>query len=453
MERFRLTQRALWPILAVMTLASLSASPDAAGAMDGFQACDKYGNYEIVFVGVAKAPIRRSVSVAPDDPGNLFTLTPMAVERAFRGVVTSVVYVRDDMPGGQVHAGRSYLVYGDRMGTENDLVMLVQAQPTQEAAEDLAFLEAVAWSSSGTTIHGVLAVGDPYDVKAQRPLPGMLIRFFSSNTEITQSVTEADGSFITSGLPEGWISIEPLLPDGLTILDNGVRTRAGGCSSKPLLARLNGRVSGRVTLRDGSPLRSRVDLVPLDPRDAGKGTHVQTNERGEFEFVARQPGEYWLGVNIMTPPVNAVPYKTTFYPGTTDRNSATPIVIGNGTMHAGLDFALIDQLRAGTLDVRVESNGVPGETAVCFTNISCGEARGGGTYPQFSPGQQVVIPVLEGQRYRLMAHIERPIGHSESEVVEVTGSGDRQIVTLRAQRARGQHQSGDACLSKTWRGR
>lgn len=69
-----------------------------------------------------------------------------------------------------------------------------------------------------------------------------------------------------------------------------------------------------------------------------------TNDRGEFEFHALPPGSYLLGTylypesDVIDPTVKKEP--ATFYPGTSNRAAAIPIVVGEGTEHGGFNFVV-----------------------------------------------------------------------------------------------------------------
>jgi hypothetical protein len=73
--------------------------------------CESYSESAAVFTGVAGAPVKRWVQL-PDHPPLQMTLTPMAVERAFVGVETPVMYLLPLGSDRRPTAGQTYLVYG-----------------------------------------------------------------------------------------------------------------------------------------------------------------------------------------------------------------------------------------------------------------------------------------------------------------------------------------------------
>jgi hypothetical protein len=94
----------------------------------------------------------------------------------------------------------------------------------------------------------------------------------------------------------------------------------------------------------GIPLsRGEVNLIATDPRRAEttRGRFdARTNDYGEFEFSGVPPGDYWLGVDLLLPPNSRPARSPTYFPGTTDRDAAVPISVGQGTEQDGLSFSV-----------------------------------------------------------------------------------------------------------------
>jgi hypothetical protein len=172
---------------------------------------------------------------------------------------------------------------------------------------------------------------------------------------------------------------------------------------------------------------------------------VRADKNGEYEFSALPPGEYLVGVNLNGPPDNGAPFPATYYPGTMRRQDAVPIVVGLGTVHEGIDFTLHDPIRPGKLEIRIQDVVGATTTVVCLQDITSPPATPGGTYPQFKRGAPIVIDVLEGSRYRFVAHVERPNGHVESDVFELNGTLGLQILTVTADQRARSHFLGNEC--------
>lgn len=440
--------------LALLTVCGALSGGGTAleAAADPFSLCDKFGAYDAVFVGTPQAPVKRRVIVAPDLKPEPLVLYPVSVERAFRGPAGPLVYLYIPEPNRVVAVGRRYLIYANRFAAPTDVfILLIMELEEEAAATDLEFLDSVAHSPATGTIHGTMTEGDIKDSNRPRtPLGGVAIRF-SSDAYTTDTVTRHDGSFVVSGLPEGLAWVEPFLPDHLTAPRRGVYVKAGGCVSYHIVAAMNGRVSGRVLRHDGTPYSWMVHLMPLEPIRHPRHTEVRANADGEFEFSGQFPGEYLLGVNLDGAQYD--PNPTTFYPGTAERAAAVPIVLGAGTERTGFEFRLPPEVPGGEIVVQVDTRGAADEVVVCMSGTSGGRGSGGGLYQQFVPNAPIVIPVLEGRPYRLAAHVERRTGHSESSEVEISGTANRQYLTLVADGPGASHSPNGICVPHWYRQR
>jgi hypothetical protein len=280
-------------------------------------------------------------------PGDAL-VTPMHVETAFRGVTASDVFL---LLGSQppLEPGRSYLVFGRPLVPFIPDVFLTAGPPrdVDSAGEYLRFLNLAASGIHGTALHGVLMLEDPGAPNGPgQPMGGVKIRF-SSGAHMVEVMTRDDGTFVVTGLPAGTLEIEPSLPEHLTIRERSSLKRElleGGCVSLYLQAVLNGRLRGTVFGERGIPLsRGEVNLIAVDPRRAETSRSrfdTRTNEYGEFEFSGLPPGNYWLGVNLLQSSNIGPGHPPTYFPGTTDRNAAIPISVGQATEQDGLSFSI-----------------------------------------------------------------------------------------------------------------
>ena len=412
--------------------------------------CERFGTEPAVFVGEVGAPTRHRIKPAPDFPPIEITALAVTVERSFRGVVASAVVYLYPLDAAMVSApvaGRRYLVYGSfNFGELKDVVMAVLIKPVDEAADDLAFLEFSDPTSKSGSISGVLIQGNMSNVDQKRkPLPGVTIRF-RSGASVVEAVSDDHGRYSVFDLPEGFVKIEPLLPDHL-IGNRNVEIRAGGCTPQVLVAELNGRIRGRVLRPDASPMTWLVSLLPANPRGGyfdPRGRSVRADQNGDYEFSVLPPGEYLVGVNLNRPPDNGAPFPATYYPGTVRRQDAVTVVVGEGTVHEGIDIKLSDPIRPEKLEIRIQDVAGSSSSVVCLQDITTPPSAPGGTY-RSTPRTPVVIDVLEGSRYRLMAHVEHPSGHLDSDTVEVTVAPGQPPLTLSASLRGRAHPQGDPC--------
>jgi len=440
-------------ILVVFAIARLSARSESP--QDTMTPCERFGTMPAVFVGEIGAPTRHRMKAAPDGALIEITAVPVTVERSFRGVgANTVVYLYPlEAAAGAASSGSApapggrYLIYGAfNFGDLKDVVMPVAVKPFDEAADDLAFLAAADPTSKSGSVSGVLVQGSMSNSEQKRtPLPSVTIRFRSGDT-IVEAVTDDKGRYSVFDLPEGLVKMEAVLPDYL--FGRGVvEVRAGGCTPQSIVAELNGRIRGRVLHQDGSPMTWMVSLLPVnlggghvDPR----GRTARADQNGDYEFSVVAPGEYLVGVNLNLPPNNGAPVPPTYYPATTRRQEAVPVIVGEGTVHGGIDITLPAPIRPVKLEVRIPELVGASSVVVCLQDITNPFTGPGGTYSA-APPAPVVIDGFEGSRYRLMAHVERPGGHLESEVVEVTGAPGHPALTLSPTLRADAHAPGDPC--------
>jgi hypothetical protein len=110
---------------------------------------------------------------------------------------------------------------------------------------------------------------------------------------------------------------------------------------------------------------------------------------------------------------------------------AAPVRVGGGTEHDGIDFVVGSRLRQGTMVVTFET---PGESqkdgGVCVAMFDRdGQYSGGGGYEPRS-GEPVAVPVVEGVRYRFIAHARTPSGFARSDEYDFVGEPGRRSITL-----------------------
>ena len=157
--------------------------------------CDNFGEHEIVFIGTAGAPVRRSFVIAGDLTPLTVDVVPLTIERRFRGVTTPIVYVMQIAAQSGLKEGRSYLLYGEPFGSARDLLNEARIQPIETAVADLAFLDSAAQFRAGATIHGVLSVASALrDDVPRTPLGRTPIQFFSGDAELARGHRAARAS-------------------------------------------------------------------------------------------------------------------------------------------------------------------------------------------------------------------------------------------------------------------
>lgn len=376
------------------------------------------------------------------------TLTPLVVEKGFRGVTTAELFMMDrGQPA--LDPARSYLFYAERpMGPlAPDVIFAGHPKDLDAAEADVRFLNDVVTNDHGTVVYGSLKFQDPDDQRRRTPLGGIALRV-SLDGQHYETSTGADGTFVLTGVPTGMLKIEPALPQHLAFPPQAAGGMVkGGCLDVHMLATFNGRIRGRVLLDSGEPYRGIVDIVPHGHARRLPHSHVFTDERGEFAFSAVPPGDYLLGINVLRQPSRGDPFSPTYFPGTTDRSLATPVTVGAGTEHSGVDWVVSARLREGTIEVSFDTHGQPQKSmGVCVTMFDGDLRNSGGVGYERRADEPVVVHVVEGVRYRLVAHARTPAGFAESEIFDVVGAPGRQIVTL-ALASTSEKAMGAPCLS------
>jgi len=299
--------------------------------------CEAFGAARAVFVGQAGAPVVATVTFA-DGVRTTLKLSPLTVERAFRGVAGETMYITPAGVETYLTPGERYLVYGRDYGFP-DIVMSSEAygtKPLRDAARDLEFLDTVASYGAGGTINGVLDVdeSDAAHIGSDvRPLPGIAVRLVSPGFSATTS-TARNGEFVFVGVPPGVYRADPLLPADLAVSDVPPRTVAltspGGCAALPVRAVPNGRISGFAIGSDGAPAIGRqVALMPADLSADEPDRYFQSvdvSADGRFDFEHVRPGRYLLGRLAYNLAGERIP--AAYYPNTGIRAEAAVIVVG-----------------------------------------------------------------------------------------------------------------------------
>jgi len=301
--------------------------------------------------------------------------------------------------------------------------------------------------ASRAVIEGIVTK-DPGGEPVKKVLIELIAENQSEGGDYT-AVTGADGGFRIEDILPGryhlFVERTGLLESG----KHGIRREgrvlnlAAGQELKDLQIRLQAAavVRGRVTDEDGEPLPNAEVAVQRQTFISGHGRWEQvgaerTNDLGEYRIANLPAGNYYVSVTpapdfknlieaagVAAEPRNpedkpATSYKTTYYPGTSDRSQATPI-----QLHAGDDFPVNFSLTPSpNLTIRGSvANLPPRSSASVWLQAHDANTQMNGTTIH-SDGSFVIHDVAPGA-YTILATVENtPVPMMARQPLQVLGS-------------------------------
>jgi hypothetical protein len=316
-----------------------------------------------VFIGVAvesSVTVRERSGSGPDRTADSDVyperLCRFAVERFFKGAEKADIEVRTGMGGGDCgysfKIGERYLVYANVVSPTGRLYTSIcsRTKAVAGASEDLDYLFGLPDSASKTRISGrVLRQSDEVDEDGFRdwiPMPGLRVELVGAGKHF-EVVTSAEGVYQATALPPGKYKVEPFLPSNLAPKSQEVELAPGGCATTDFVTSSNGRVGGRVIDSHGGIVpNATVDLVPADTQGKNDrqiqrlSTRARVDKEGTYQFKELLPGRYHLGINLRDEPRSDFPFSRTYYPGVSEKDKATVLVIRDGENLTGYDLVL-----------------------------------------------------------------------------------------------------------------
>jgi len=203
--------------------------------------------------------------------------------------------------------------------------------------------------------------GQVINVATGLPVAGAIVKG-ESDKWYGHAITDPAGHYLLQGLPPGTATVIAHLTaneeDGLAYATRTATLRAGeDLKSLDLRIRPQGKISGKVVNRNNQPLSGMQ--VFLIAREYAWGAlryfyadSANTDDAGQYHLVHAEPGRaYLLMVNkhsefdtVSTAPADPAQRQqitaTTFYPGVTAIDTASPITLRPGESREGMDVMM-----------------------------------------------------------------------------------------------------------------
>ncbi len=255
----------------------------------------------------------RQIANAPRPPlPRRMRIVRLQVGEVFSGVERELkeVEIVTGLGGGDCgydfHTGEGYVVYAYKNSQGHlETGICSRTRPLKDAAEDLAFMHAVATAPQTGDIRIVQLRRNPGGASGVRiAVEGNGKRY----TALTNDVGEA----MLSGLPAGEYKVHAELESHFPI-DRTVQLHAKGCVEVPIFMALDRRIQGRVLTKEGLPAANVT--IEVRPINDFSGDSVKTDSDGRYELRHFESGGYYLGINLRHWPTPEAPYTRWFYPG------------------------------------------------------------------------------------------------------------------------------------------
>jgi hypothetical protein len=218
-------------------------------------------------------------------------------------------------------SGVDYIIYAYK-NSEGRLETGIcsRTRPLTQAAEDLAYLRAVAQLPPTADVR--VSVSDNSSA-SRRPMPKVRTTI-SGQDGLREALTDSRGRATFAGLPPGEYIVQ-WASDGYKSGNRKVQIHAQGCAEVPVYMMLDRRVLGRVLTRAGLPAaKVTIEMVPVHPGPNGSEAERATSDvDGLYEFEYVRTGDFYLGVNLDRPSSPDLQYGQWYFPGTADPAGAT----------------------------------------------------------------------------------------------------------------------------------
>lgn len=413
-------------------------------AFGGAAVCQEFWNTDVVFAGTAAGS--KTVTVDEGSYKRQVRLLSFAVTETFRGEQVAQAEVATGLGGGDCgynfRAGESYLVYASRHEKDGRLYtgICARTKPLAEAGEDLAYIRALPRAEAGATIFGV--VGRRNHVWKEgghwyAPVgPAQLVVEGPGGRRV-EARADAQGNFRVEGLAAGAYRVKVKLPPGLTsykVAEDGMveaeaKVSDRGCAQVWFIFDTDTRVGGRVLDALGQPAANlKLDMrgAPSDRERVNTFLSAQTDDDGRFEFKTVPPGDYLIGLRILSWPGGDIPpYPRTYYPGVASRASAAVVSVEEGEQVRDLDLRLPPRLAGRVVEgLVVWADGRPAPGSYVALNLLEENELSASAAARADERGRFALKVYEGLSYQVSAYVPGAAPNaSQSKWTEVPPAG------------------------------
>ena len=310
-------------------------------------ACVEYSATPIIFLG--------TVTEASQTENGWVRLARMRVDKAYKGISEETVILYDSgmCDGPTLRVGEQYVMYTHDDGTGYlPSRGCTRSRNVKYADEDLAFLNSLAGAAPTGTISGKVTMSTGDLARTGDPLSGATIEILNEQEKAT-TTTDRSGRYSFFGLQPGSYLVKAIKP-GFTSTESEdedtAKVEARGCAVLDLVLRKNwpGTIRGRVIRPDGTPAQAglKLDLIRVEGKGRSRkselliGATAETDESGEYSFVAVAPGSYKIALNLYKVPTADDPYPAQYWPHAATEASASAIEINENLNSQRCDFQL-----------------------------------------------------------------------------------------------------------------
>jgi hypothetical protein len=229
----------------------------------------------------------------------------------------------------------------------------------ESAADDLLFLRKLPASAKRSRLSGEVEVYEnavPDGFRRIGVLPGVKVAAAKEGGAPLDAFTNADGVYELYDLPPGKYKVTIEVPKGLRIdfpvrtglrnldfSDTTVEIKSDSGVSIGFVLMADTKITGRVIDPEGKPMEGVcLDALPSSGTTAGPSRIFDcTKSDGTYTMEMMSPGQYQIVANREGMVTAREPFRTVYYPGTSDPKKAGLITVTAGSVVEGIDLRIL----------------------------------------------------------------------------------------------------------------